>query len=172
LVVSRCRNGARAGAVTTAWSCARDGGKSWICQVVLAALLFVSSQANAQGLNPNYGADGQVHNRGVPDAVTLPQDDISFSSMNRQTCRQISLRPNARAFRRVNPSLRRPLQYSHSIRRSQNRQHQHWRRRRPQRACQIRSLNGAVRRRTPRRLCAATWHHRGCNDDAVSVQVF
>jgi hypothetical protein len=71
LVVSRCRNGARAGAVTTAWSCARDGGKSWICQVVLAALLFVSSQANAQGLNPNYGADGQVHNRGVPDAVTF-----------------------------------------------------------------------------------------------------
>jgi hypothetical protein len=70
----------------------------------------------------------------------LPRGNLSFSSMNRRTCRRISLRPNPRAFHRVSARLRRPLRYSHSIHPSRKRQHQHRRRRLPQRASQIRSL--------------------------------
>jgi hypothetical protein len=102
----------------------------------------------------------------------LPRGNLSFSSTNRRTCRPISLRPNLRAFHRVSARLRRPLRYSHSVHPSRNRQHQHRRRRLPQRASQIRSLNGAVRRRTPRRRCAATWDQRGCKDDTACVQLF
>ena len=39
-----------------------------IPQAVLAALLFAPSLANPQGRNPYDGLNGQVHNRGVPDA--------------------------------------------------------------------------------------------------------
>jgi hypothetical protein len=41
-----------------------------IRQVALAALLFVSSLANAQGLNPYYGPDSQLYEHGVPNAAT------------------------------------------------------------------------------------------------------
>jgi hypothetical protein len=122
------------------------------------------SLANAP-LNPYYRPDNQVYYRGVPDAATFAPRKYLFSSMNRRMCRQILLRLNAHAFCRVSARLHRPLRYSHSIRPSQNRSHQHRCRRLPQRN-QIRSLNGAVRRRTPRRRCAATWDHRGCNGDA------
>jgi hypothetical protein len=44
---------------------------------------------------------GTQYNRGVPYARLLPRGNISFSSMNRRTCRRVALRPNARAFRRV-----------------------------------------------------------------------
>jgi hypothetical protein len=37
-------------------------------QVVLAALLFVPSLANAQGLDPSYGPDRRVYDLEVPDA--------------------------------------------------------------------------------------------------------
>ena len=39
-----------------------------IPHAVLAALLFAPSLANPQGRNPYDGLNGQVHNRGVPDA--------------------------------------------------------------------------------------------------------
>jgi hypothetical protein len=41
-----------------------------IRQVALAALLFVSSLANAQGLNPYYGPDSPLYEHGVPNAAT------------------------------------------------------------------------------------------------------
>ena len=39
-----------------------------IPQIILAALLFAPSLANPQGRNPYDGLNGQVYDRGVPDA--------------------------------------------------------------------------------------------------------
>jgi hypothetical protein len=83
--------------------------------LILAAILLLPVaaqpmlQVNAQGPIPYYGPDGQAHNRGVPHAATFAPRQYLVQQYEPPNVPPDTLRPNARAFHRASPRLRRPL---------------------------------------------------------------